>query len=55
MYSIILFITSLFVYLRTLVPTVYVGDSGELITGAAILGIAHPPGVSIILYTWQGF
>ncbi|MEK6645832.1 MAG: tetratricopeptide repeat protein [Candidatus Firestonebacteria bacterium] len=32
------------VYLVTLCPTVYVGDSGELITAGATLGIAHPPG-----------
>ncbi|MFH1277940.1 MAG: DUF2723 domain-containing protein [Candidatus Eisenbacteria bacterium] len=31
-------------YLLTLCPTVYVGDSGELITAASVLGIAHPPG-----------
>ncbi|MBN1825132.1 MAG: DUF2723 domain-containing protein [Candidatus Eisenbacteria bacterium] len=32
------------VYLVTLCPTVYLGDSGELITAAATLGVAHPPG-----------
>ena len=32
------------VYLRTLCPTVYVGDSGELTAAAYTLGIAHPPG-----------
>ncbi|MFH1681911.1 MAG: DUF2723 domain-containing protein [Candidatus Eisenbacteria bacterium] len=31
-------------YLLTLCPTVYVGDSGELTTAAAVLGVAHPPG-----------
>jgi hypothetical protein len=25
-------------------PTIYVGDSGELATAAATLGIPHPPG-----------
>ncbi len=35
---------ALWVYWRTLCPTVYVGDSGELITAAATLGIPHPTG-----------
>ena len=37
------------VYLRTLAPTVAGGDSGELITVAYTLGVAHPPGYP--LYT----
>ena len=37
------------VYLHTLTPTVGFHDSGELITVAYTLGIAHPPGYS--LYT----
>lgn len=32
------------VYLRTLCPTVFVGDSGELISAAYTLRIPHPPG-----------
>uniref|UniRef100_A0A4W3JVX4 Transmembrane protein 260 n=1 Tax=Callorhinchus milii TaxID=7868 RepID=A0A4W3JVX4_CALMI len=32
------------VYLRTLHPSVPGGDSGELITAACELGVAHPPG-----------
>jgi len=32
------------IYLATLCPTIEVGDSGELTTAAATLGIAHPPG-----------
>ena len=39
-------------YLATLCPTVYVGDSGELITASALLGVAHPPGYPI--YTLIG-
>ena len=31
-------------YLFSLHPTVSAGDSGELITAAYTLGIAHPPG-----------
>ncbi|KPJ54012.1 hypothetical protein AMJ39_02310 [candidate division TA06 bacterium DG_24] len=35
---------SLILYLATLCPTVYWEDSGELISAAYNLGIAHPPG-----------
>ncbi len=31
-------------YLRTLCPTVYLGDSGEIATAIATGGVAHPPG-----------
>jgi hypothetical protein len=31
-------------YLRTLCPTVYLGDSGEICTAIATGGITHPPG-----------
>jgi hypothetical protein len=34
----------LLLYLRTLCPTVYLGDSGEFCTAIATGGIAHPPG-----------
>ena len=34
----------LVVYLCTLCPTIFVGDSGELVAGAYCLGIVHPPG-----------
>lgn len=37
------------VYILTLCPTVYVGDSGEFITNAVTLGINHPTGYP--LYT----
>jgi hypothetical protein len=40
------------VYLRTLAPSLPTGDSGELITAAAVLGIAHPPGYP--LFTMLG-
>jgi len=39
-----LFILTMAVYARTLCPTVYTGDSGELISAAYCLGNAHPPG-----------
>ena len=32
------------VYLKTLCPTIYVGDSGELVAAGYGLGIPHPPG-----------
>ncbi|MEK6646403.1 MAG: DUF2723 domain-containing protein [Candidatus Firestonebacteria bacterium] len=48
--SLIVFFVSLFVYLRTLCPTVYVGDSGELTTAALKLGIAHPPGYPVYCF-----
>ena|GEM_PF-672854 len=44
----ILFIT-LLVYILTLAPTVYFGDSGELTAAAYNLGIAHPPGYPLYL------
>lgn len=40
----LVFLFSLAVYLKTLCPTVSFGDSGELITAAYTLGVAHPPG-----------
>lgn len=40
------------VYVATLHPGLPAGDSGELITVASQLGVAHPPGYP--LYTWLG-
>ncbi|RJP21311.1 MAG: DUF2723 domain-containing protein [Candidatus Abyssobacteria bacterium SURF_5] len=40
----VLFGIVLAVYVKTLCPTVYWEDAGELITVAHVLGIAHPPG-----------
>ncbi len=40
------------VYVATLAPTVYVGDSGELTTAACLLGVPHPPGYP--LFVWWG-
>ncbi|MCD6327375.1 tetratricopeptide repeat protein [bacterium] len=37
------------VYLKTQCPTIYVGDSGELMTAANCLGIPHPPGYAIFV------
>jgi len=44
----VFFITSI-VYILTLAPTVYFGDSGELTAAAYNLGIAHPPGYPLYL------
>lgn len=41
---IVLIIISFIVYLSTICPTVYLGDSGELTTAAFSLGIPHPSG-----------
>ncbi|MDD5687145.1 MAG: DUF2723 domain-containing protein [Elusimicrobia bacterium] len=41
---ILVYLLSLGIYLITLCPTVYVGDSGEFATAAYTLGITHPPG-----------
>ncbi|MET0553159.1 MAG: DUF2723 domain-containing protein [Vicinamibacteria bacterium] len=47
-------------YLRTIAPTVVGGDSGELVTAAATLGVAHPPGYPLYTllahaFTWLPF
>jgi len=49
MTGIIVFIISLLVYLLTLCPVVYVGDSGNFSAGAFILGIGHPPGYPLYM------
>lgn len=36
------------VYLLTLAPSIPPGDSGDLITSAVVLGIAHPPGYPLV-------
>jgi tetratricopeptide (TPR) repeat protein len=43
------FFITLLVYIFTLAPTVYFGDSGELTAAAYNLGIAHPPGYPLYL------
>ena len=40
---------ALVVYLATLSPTLPPGDSGDLITAAATLGLAHPPGYPLFI------
>ena len=48
----LIFVLSLVIYVKTLCPTVYIGDNGELITASYCLGVAHPPGYP--LYTTLG-
>ncbi len=43
------FAASLAVYLKTVCPTVYTGDSAELSLAAVTLGIAHPPGYPLLI------
>lgn len=51
----LLFIICTAVYLTTLCPTVYVGDSGELISAAYNTGTAHPPGYPVYIITGKLF
>ncbi|RKX19380.1 MAG: hypothetical protein DRP26_03530 [Candidatus Zixiibacteriota bacterium] len=51
--ALVVSIFCLALYVKTLCPTVYVGDSGEFNTVAYTLGIAHPPGYP--LYTLIGW
>ena len=50
-----LFLISLAVYLKTLCPSVYGGNSGELISSAATLGISHPTGFPLYLLAGKLF
>ena len=44
-----IFLGTLIVYYLTLAPTVTLVDSGELITAAALPGVAHPPGFPLYI------
>lgn len=41
-------LVSFLLYVRTLCPSVPPGDSGEMITSAYTMGVAHPPGADRI-------
>jgi hypothetical protein len=43
-----LLVAFLLLYLRTLCPTVYLGDSGEISTAIATGGVIHPPGYPLL-------
>ena len=49
------FAVSFVVYLNTVCPTVYTGDSGELSATAFTLGIAHPPGYPLLILLGRAF
>jgi tetratricopeptide (TPR) repeat protein len=44
-----IFLLTLIVYMLTLAPSVFFGDSGELTAAAYNMGIAHPPGYPLYL------
>jgi len=53
LYAAFILLISFTVYLKTLSPTVSFFDSGELITAAYSLGVAHPPGYPLYtLVSW---
>ena len=43
------------IYFLTLCPTVFSGDSGELITNAYRMGVAHPSGYPLFLFFGKAF
>ncbi|RMH71892.1 MAG: tetratricopeptide repeat protein [Gemmatimonadetes bacterium] len=50
-------VAAFLLYLQTLAPTITVGDSGELVTGAFLLETVHPPGYPLYtliahIFTW---
>ncbi len=51
----LVFFATYFVYLLTTFPTVQTEDAGELITSAAALDIAHPPGYPIYVLLGKFF
>jgi len=51
----ILFVTLMSIYLSTICPTVYSGDSGELTAAAYCLGIPHPTGYPLYVLAGKIF
>lgn len=49
--ALIVFGVALAIYSRTLAPTVTPVDSGELVTAARFLGVAHSPGFPLYLFS----
>ncbi|MFC1657873.1 protein O-mannosyl-transferase family [Candidatus Omnitrophota bacterium] len=45
----VLLLASFLTYIKTLCPTVYEGDSGELLAAVATLGVAHPTGFPLYI------
>ncbi len=50
-----LFLFVFFIYILTSAPSVYFGDSGELITAAFTLGVPHPTGFPLYILTGKIF
>ena len=46
--AVLLFLT-MSLYIFTACPTIYPGDSGEIVTAAYFLGIPHPPGYPLYM------
>ena len=40
----LVFVACLGIYLQLLMPGIYAGDSGDVVTASYVLGVAHPPG-----------
>lgn len=60
LFGALVFAVPFFVYLVSACSTVFAGDSGELITAAYVLGVAHPPGYPLFcllgkLFSWLPF
>jgi len=53
--GLLIFATLFAVYIRTAAPTVTFGDSGELVTAAATLGVPHPTGFPLYLLAGKLF
>ena len=53
LYALFVVLATFWVYVKTLAPTVSFFDSGELISAAYTLGVAHPPGYPLyVLLGW---
>ena len=51
----VVFAASMVLYLMTLCPTVYNGDSGDLTTASYVLGVAHPTGYPLYMLVGKIF
>ncbi|MBU0761678.1 MAG: DUF2723 domain-containing protein, partial [Candidatus Altiarchaeota archaeon] len=51
----VVFLASIGVYTATLCPTVYSGDSGDLITSSYTLGVPHPTGYPLYVFIGKAF
>jgi hypothetical protein len=43
------------IFIRVVPPTIYLGDSGEIVAGAYTLGISHPPGYALYMLLAKAF